>query len=123
MASDYVKLMKFSDSLFRCKTLKVAAFGRMATAVKKINSSLQYLEEVRKHIGRLPNIDPFLPTILFFGYPNVGKSSYMNKITRANVEVSSMPFSTQNLFVGHTEFKNVKIQCIDSPGVLDRNLE
>lgn len=115
--------MKFSDSLFRCKTLKVAAFGRMATAVKKINSSLQYLEEVRKHIGRLPNIDPFLPTILFFGYPNVGKSSYMNKITRANVEVSSMPFSTQNLFVGHTEFKNVKIQCIDSPGVLDRNLE
>lgn len=34
-----------------------------------------------------------------------------------------MPFSTQNLFVGHTEYKNVKIQCIDSPGVLDRELD
>jgi nucleolar GTP-binding protein len=34
-----------------------------------------------------------------------------------------MPFSTQNLFVGHTLFKNVKIQCIDSPGVLDRPLD
>lgn len=94
IANDYVKLLKFSDSLYRCKTLKIAAFGRMCTAIKKINSSLQYLEEVRKHLGRLANVDPFLPTILLFGYPNVGKSSYINKITRANVEVSSIPFST-----------------------------
>lgn len=120
IASDYVKLMKFADSLYRCKQLKIAAFGRMCTAVKKIASSMSYLEEVRKHLGRLPSIDPFVPTILIFGCPNVGKSSYINQITKANVEVSSMPFSTQNLFVGHTYFKNVKIQCIDSPGVLDR---
>lgn len=40
IAADYTKLMKFSDSLYRCKQLKIAAFGRMATAVKKINSSL-----------------------------------------------------------------------------------
>lgn len=123
IANDYVKFMKFSESLFRCKQLKIAAFGRMCTAVKKINPSLQYLEEVRKHLGRLPNIDPFVPTVLLFGCPNVGKSSYINQITRANVEVSAIPFSTQNLFVGHTEHKNVKIQYIDSPGVLDRALD
>lgn len=123
IASDYVKLMKFADSLYRCKQLKVAAFGRMCTAVKKIASSMSYLEEVRKHLGRLPSIDPFVPTVLIFGCPNVGKSSYINTITKANVEISSMPFSTQNLFVGHTEYKNVKIQCIDSPGVLDRQLD
>lgn len=40
IANDYVKLLKFSDSLYRCKTLKIAAFGRMCTAIKKINSSL-----------------------------------------------------------------------------------
>lgn len=66
----------------------------MCTAVKKINSSLIYLEEVRKHLGRLPSIDPFVPTVLFFGCPNVGKSSYINQLTKANVEISSMPFST-----------------------------
>lgn len=82
-----------------------------------------YLEEIRKHIGRLPSIDPYSPTILFFGYPNVGKSSLINKMTRAKIEVSSMPFSTQNLYVGHTEFKNIQIQCIDSPGILDRPLD
>jgi nucleolar GTP-binding protein len=120
---DYVKLMKFSDSLYRCKTLKIAALGRMCTAVKKLKPSLEYLEEVRKHISRLPSIDPFMPSVLLFGFPNVGKSSFINQITKANVEVSPMPFSTQNLFVGHTEYKNVKIQVIDSPGVLNRALE
>jgi len=94
VCSDYLKLIKFADSLYRCKALKIAAFGRMCTAVKRIAPSLSYLEEVRKHIGRLPSIDPYLPTLLFFGYPNVGKSSLINKFTRANVEVSSMPFST-----------------------------
>jgi nucleolar GTP-binding protein len=120
---DYVKLIKFADSLYRCKTLKIAAMGRMCTAIKKLKPSLEYLEEVRKHISRLPSIDPFMPSVLLFGFPNVGKSSFINQITKANVEVSPMPFSTQNLFVGHTEFKNVKIQVIDSPGVLNRALE
>lgn len=82
---DYVKLMKFSDSLYRCKTLKVAALGWMCTAVKKLKPSLEYLEEVWKHISRLPSIDPFAPTVLLFGFPNVGKSSFINKITWANV--------------------------------------
>jgi nucleolar GTP-binding protein len=123
IAKDYVKLLKYGDSMYRCKTLKIAALGRMCTAVKKLKPSLEYLEEVRKHLSRLPIIDPFLPSILLFGYPNVGKSSFMNLVTKADVEVSEMPFSTQNLFVGHTEFKNVKVQFIDSPGVLDRPLE
>ena len=123
IAKDYVKLLKYGDSLYRCKTLKVAAFGRMCTAIKKINPSLTYLEEVRRHLGRLPNVDAFSPTILIFGFPNVGKSSFLNRVSNANVEVSSMPFSTQNLFVGHCLHKNVKIQFLDSPGVLKRAIE
>lgn len=87
IANDYVKLMKYADSLYRCKQLKIAALGRMATTLKKLNSSLVYLEEVRKHLGRLPSIDPNSRTLILTGYPNVGKSSFMNNITNANVEV------------------------------------
>ena len=123
IAQDYLKLMKFADSLYRCKTLKVAALGRMCSVVKKLKASLEYLEEVRRHVARLPSIDPFSPTILLFGFPNVGKSSFMTKVTRADVEVSSIPFSTQSLYLGHMEFANVRIQVIDSPGVLNRPLE
>ena len=120
---DYVKLMKYADSLYRCKQLKVAALGRMVTIMKKLNNSLKYLEEVRKHLGRLPSIDPFTRTLLLTGFPNVGKSSFMNKITNAESEVQPFPFTTKSLWAGHTYFKNVKWQVIDTPGILDRPLE
>ncbi len=123
LTSDYIKLLKYADSLYRCKQLKVAALGRMATTMKKLNSSLNYLEEVRKHLGRLPSIDPNTRTLILTGFPNVGKSSFMNKITYAGSEVQPYPFTTQSLFAGHTYYKNTKWQVIDTPGILDRPLE
>lgn len=47
MAKDYVRLLKYGDSLYRCKQLKRAALGRMATIMKRQSQSLSYLEEVR----------------------------------------------------------------------------
>ncbi len=47
VAKDYVRLLKYGDSLYRCKQLKRAALGRMATIVKRQSQSLAYLEEVR----------------------------------------------------------------------------
>ena len=47
VAKDYVRLMKFGDSLYRCKQLKKAALGRMCTIMRRQNQSLQYLEQVR----------------------------------------------------------------------------
>jgi len=35
--------------------------------------------QVRQHMSRLPSIDPNTRTLLVCGYPNVGKSSFMNK--------------------------------------------
>ncbi len=50
IANDYVRMLKYGDSLYRCKMLKRAALGRMATLLKKLKASLAYLEEVRKHM-------------------------------------------------------------------------
>ena len=82
ISKDYLRLMKYADALYRCKQLKRAALGRMCTVIKKLKASLGYLEEVRKHISRLPALDPNTRTLLLTGYPNVGKSSFMNKVTR-----------------------------------------
>ena len=123
IATDYVKLLKYGDSLYRCKQLKVAALGRMMTTLKKLGASFNYLEEVRKHLSRFPSIDPTERTLILAGFPNVGKSSFMNKITYADSEVQAYHFTTQSLFVGHTYYKNIRWQVIDTPGILDRALE
>lgn len=63
-----------------CLFKKVTLHFRMATVMKRQNQSLQYLEQVRQHMSRLPSIDPNTRTLLICGFPNVGKSSFINKV-------------------------------------------
>jgi len=123
VARDYGRLLKFGDSLYRCKLLKTAALGRMCTIIKRQRPALQYLEEVRQDLSRLPSIDPTQRTMLLAGFPNVGKSSLINLLTRANVEVQPYAFTTKRLFVGHMDYKYLNWQVIDTPGILDHELE
>ncbi|KAG7356236.1 GTPase [Nitzschia inconspicua] len=123
IARDMIRMVKYADSAYRCKCLKRAALGRMCTVLKRQKASLAYLEEVRKHLSRLPALDPNTRTILMCGLPNVGKSSFMNKITRGNVDVQPYAFTTKSLFVGHCDYKYLRWQVIDTPGILDHSLE
>lgn len=123
VGKDYVRLLKFGDSLYRCKQLKRAALGRMATIMKRQKDPLAYLEQVRQHMSRLPAIDPTTRTLLICGYPNVGKSSFINKVTRADVDVQPYAFTTKSLFVGHMDYKYLRWQVVDTPGILDHPLE
>lgn len=123
VSRDYNRLLKFGQSLFQCKQLKRAALGRMATIVKKLKDPLAYLEQVRQHLGRLPSIDPNTRTLLICGYPNVGKSSFLRCITKADVEVQPYAFTTKSLYVGHFDYKYLRFQAIDTPGILDRPTE
>lgn len=103
--------------------LKRAALGRMVTIMKRQTENLQYLEQVRQHLSRLPSIDPNMRTLLICGFPNVGKSSFINSITRADVEVQPYAFTTKSLYVGHTDYNYLRWQVIDTPGILDHSLE
>jgi nucleolar GTP-binding protein len=121
VSRDYLRLIKFGDSLYRCKQLKRAALGRyaplllyklygrliirMAGIIKRQKDPLTYLEQVRQHLARLPAIEVNTRTLILAGYPNVGKSSFMNKVTRADVDVQPYAFTTKSLFVGHMDYK------------------
>ncbi|KAG8531694.1 Nucleolar GTP-binding protein 1 [Bacidia gigantensis] len=123
VSRDYVRLLKYAPSLYQCKQLKRAALGRMATICRRLKDPLVYLEQVRQHLGRLPSIDPNTRTLLICGYPNVGKSSFLRSITRADVDVQPYAFTTKSLFVGHFDYKYLRFQAIDTPGILDHRLE
>ena len=77
----------------------------------------------RVSTARLPSINPATRTLILTGYPNVGKSSFMNLVTNANVDVQPYPSTTKSLFVGHLDYNYVRWQVIDTPGILDHPLE
>lgn len=54
--------------------------------------------------------------IALAGNPNVGKSSFFNRLTGSNVETANYPGKTVALNFGTADFKNKRIGVVDLPG-------
>jgi len=96
------------------------AFARLADIVEQVDDHLLYINKSRNDLRDLPEINPDEPTIVVAGYPNVGKSSFVNNITNARGETASYPFTTKGIGVGHFERDHLRYQIVDTPGLLDR---
>ncbi|ELY41510.1 NOG1 family protein [Natronorubrum tibetense] len=96
------------------------AFARLADIVEQIDDELIYINKSRNDLRDLPEINPEEPTIVVAGYPNVGKSSFVNDITNARGETASYPFTTRGIGLGHFERDHIRYQIVDTPGLLDR---
>ena len=116
------------ESLFKIKRsrgldstpVRKAAFGRFSSVMRSIEKDMLFLNEARNLLRNIPSIDPMVPTILIAGYPNVGKSSFIVRITGARPEIASYPFTTRGIYVGHFYRGEQKYQVVDTPGLLDR---
>jgi len=78
---------------------------------------------MRQHPLRPPSIDPNTRTLPICSFSNVGKFSFINKIIRAGVQVQPYTFTTKSLFVDHTDNKFLRLQVVNTPGILDHRLE
>lgn len=96
------------------------AFARLADVVESVATPLETIETAKGELQTLPDIRPETPTIVVAGYPNVGKSSFVNTVTNARNETASYPFTTTGIGVGHLTREHIRYQLIDTPGLLDR---
>ncbi|MBN1323568.1 MAG: NOG1 family protein [Methanotrichaceae archaeon] len=103
-------------------SVRKKAFGRMASVLRSVEGDLFYLGEARDRLRKLPTLDLDLPTIIIAGYPNVGKSSFLARVTGARPQVAAYPFTTRGIIVGHMTRGNLRYQVLDTPGLLDRPL-
>ena len=102
------------------RKLRKQGFARMADVVREVEDDLELLGAARDALNGLPDIRPDEPAIVVAGYPNVGKSSFVNAVTSAKNEIAEYPFTTRGIDVGHFEREHVRYQLIDTPGLLDR---
>jgi len=98
------------------------AVARLASMVHQIDKDLHFLNEVRNVLRQLPHVEDTF-TVVIAGYPNVGKSSFIRRVSSAEPEVASYPFTTKGIIVGHRIMGREKIQFVDTPGILDRPAE
>ena len=116
VARSYVGKIRDSDIP---EPVRKEAFGRLASIIKSINKDLLFLNKARNILRKLPDVQDE-PTIVIAGYPNVGKSSFVSRITGATPEIAPYPFTTKGVTIGHFTRNGVRYQVMDTPGLLDR---
>ncbi len=98
-------------------------YGRFASVIKQIDKDLKFVSRARDEFRKIPTIDPSILTVVVAGYPNVGKSQLVERISTAKPTIAAYPFTTKGIIVGHFADGWRNYQIIDTPGLLDRELE
>ena len=123
IARDGSKKISRAREVEEIESIRSGVYGRISSVVKDIEEQLDFLNKARQEMKRMPSVNPDQPTIVVSGYPNVGKSQLVEAMSSAKPRIASYPFTTQRVSIGHFEKKFQTYQVIDTPGLLDRELE
>ncbi|OGS43981.1 MAG: hypothetical protein A3K76_00550 [Euryarchaeota archaeon RBG_13_57_23] len=123
VAKSATRTMASTKLISEIDSARRGAYGRMSSLVKQVSKELDVLSDARNAMRKFPVINPEQPTIVVAGAPNVGKSQLVARISTAKPRVAVYPFTTQEISVGIFEKKYIKYQVIDTPGLLDRELD
>ncbi|MGD0250990.1 MAG: GTPase, partial [Thermoplasmata archaeon] len=94
--------------------------GRLASFVREVDPDITRLRSIAGYLRERPHLEPALPTVVIAGFPNVGKSSLVARLSSARPKVADYPFTTLAIAVGHADLGFDRLQVVDTPGVLGR---
>ena len=120
-----LKQLKRSQNIEFLKQKQKEIYGRVTSIIKQVEKELKTLKDAREVFRSFPDIED-IPTVVIAGFPNVGKSSLLRCLSSAKPKIAQYPFTTKEIVIGHIfkqeKYVKIKIQIIDTPGLLDRPL-
>lgn len=122
--SDYRERIKHALTLYETRRYYRACIGRMLSVLKRRRRLLRRVKEAFYELKKMPSIRDDELKVIVAGMPQVGKSTLVSKLSTAQPEIASYPFTTKTIIVGHMiREPETRIAFIDTPGLLDRPLE
>lgn len=112
---------------------KIAALEEMLAVIPKHKGTEKLQADLKKRLSKLreegarkstaKRFDPYnierqgAGQVMVLGYPNTGKSSLLNALTRANTKVADYPFTTTLPVSGMMPYEDIHIQMVELPPI------
>ncbi len=112
------------DARENAKKYSVEFVGRALSILKRKVKNLELTKSIAYVSRNTPCVDFEKPLIIVSGMPQVGKSTFVGKVSSAKPRTAPYPFTTKNIILGHISLGgDVFIQVMDTPGILDRPID
>ncbi len=119
LSKEYRRKMRGKGDLGEITRLRKQFEKRAESIVDGVGKDIRIVNRAEKVLRKMPSLRR-MKTVLIAGYPNVGKSSLLNRLSDSKVDVQPYPFTTKQLLVGYMREGYRRYQLVDTPGILDR---
>ena len=110
---------KDSDWVFRARSQFIA---RTDSVMERVEKSIAEINSASVKLTEIPDLKEECINVLLAGFPNVGKTTMLKRLTGSEAKIASYPFTTKKMNLGYFEKKYITFQVIDTPGLLDKSL-
>lgn len=116
---EYVARINKTSDAVKIRESSRQFYGRVSSILKQIDPNLEYLEHCRKIMKSYPDVKDMF-TVCVYGFPNVGKTTLLNKLTGTKAKTAAYAFTTKSINAGYFTIDDHTAQVLDVPGTLAR---
>jgi len=90
-----------SDKKKDLNTVRSEYYGRVSSVLNQIKKELTTLEEARRIFIDFPIVKTSMKTVCIAGFPNVGKTTLLYKLTGSKADIQPYAFTTQGINISY----------------------